>query len=107
MVLRCVLERAGHRVESVDNGNVAFQRAISESFDLVITDHEMPGLSGLELVGRLRGADFRGKIVVHSSVLRANDAKAYREFQVDRILTKPVTLNELITAIEEVAASAD
>jgi len=51
------LESAGYRVEATTAPHEAFQRMEKdpERFDLVITDVVMPGMSGIELVRRLRG----------------------------------------------------
>src|SRR5689334_7965894 len=61
----------GHFVEHVADGASAWDqwRQASPPFDLLVTDHEMPGLCGLELVQRLRTAGFAGRVVVYSSHL--------------------------------------
>src|SRR5581483_4752540 len=68
-IMLCLLARAGHWVEQVEDGAKAWERLSSdiEAFDVLVTDHQMPGLTGLELVERLRAAKFTGRIVVHSS----------------------------------------
>ncbi|HST29957.1 MAG TPA: response regulator, partial [Chthoniobacterales bacterium] len=42
-------------------------------FDVVITDHRMPGMNGLELVRQLRTKKFGGKILVLSAYLSDED----------------------------------
>jgi two-component system chemotaxis response regulator CheY len=37
------------------DGAEAYEAALAEQFDLVITDQNMPAMSGLELIGKLRG----------------------------------------------------
>jgi DNA-binding NtrC family response regulator len=48
------LTQAGYEVVSVDNGLVAFEKIMEDSFDLVVTNNRMPGMSGAELVAVLR-----------------------------------------------------
>ncbi|HYN46572.1 MAG TPA: response regulator [Allosphingosinicella sp.] len=48
-----LLEEMGHEVRRVRSGEQALRFAQSESFDAVFTDVVMPGMSGLELAGRL------------------------------------------------------
>jgi two-component system, chemotaxis family, chemotaxis protein CheY len=48
------LEKAGHEVELADNGNTALIACDKERFDLVITDINMPGMGGFELIKELR-----------------------------------------------------
>ena len=105
-VMRISLSREGHGIECVADGTLAIARVMADhGFDLVITDHHMPGMNGLELVGRLREQLFPGKIMVFSSELGEAVATEYRRLQVDRILYKPVypsvvrqTLAELFPA---------
>ena len=70
-LLEVVLGRDGHKVDSVPDGHLAFNllQANPGTYDVVITDHHMPTMSGLELVGRLRAMDFKGRIIVFSSEL--------------------------------------
>ncbi|HEY7575546.1 MAG TPA: response regulator, partial [Thermoanaerobaculia bacterium] len=53
-VVRDALERAGHDVETAADGEEALARFEGGAFDLVITDWNMPGKDGFEVVRRLR-----------------------------------------------------
>lgn len=107
-ILEMALERAGYFVECVHDGQMAFERITADLkfFDLLVTDHRMPHLSGLQLVERLRHAGFSGKIVVHTSHLQHRETSAYRALAVHAFLTKPVTLPELLTAVQQAGDSA-
>jgi adenylate cyclase len=48
------LEREGHRVAAAEDGTTALQMAASGAFDLVLLDMMMPGLSGFEVLSRLK-----------------------------------------------------
>ena len=48
-----VLVRAGYQVRAVEGAQAAWEALQSRSYDLLITDNQMPGLSGLELVSKL------------------------------------------------------
>lgn len=86
------LTREGHSIECVPDGRVAWERLIVDhaTFDLLITDHHMPEMDGLELVKRLRTLPYRGKIIVFSSELRPSVADAYYALKVNAVLPKPV-----------------
>jgi len=105
--LSVVLRYAGHRIESVADGRMALARLTTESADcdLLITDHTMPVLTGLQLVGKLRAAHFRGGIIVLSAFLASEAERAYRAFAVDHILHKPFDIAALRAAVEQVAAA--
>lgn len=96
-LLEVVLGRDGHKVESVPDGNLALDllKENPAAYDVVITDHHMPTVSGLELVARLRAMNFKGRIIVFSSELSEEVDATYRTHKVDFILPKPVFPSEL------------
>jgi len=96
-LLEVVLGRDGHKVESVSDGNQALDLLQSNpgAYDVVITDHHMPTVSGLELVAKLRTMHFKGRIIVFSSELSEEVDATYRRHKVDFILPKPVFPSEL------------
>jgi two-component system chemotaxis response regulator CheY len=96
-LMEIVLGRDGHRVDSVPDGNLALDllRKNPSAYDVVITDHHMPTISGLELVARLRDMKFPGKIIVFSSELSTEVDDSYRRYKVDHILPKPIFPSDL------------
>jgi two-component system, chemotaxis family, chemotaxis protein CheY len=101
-VARISFSRDGHGIECVADGALALQRIIADAgFDLVITDHHMPNMNGLELVGRLRDIGYPGRIIVFSSELSAEVAAEYVTLQVDRVVYKPVYPSALRQLIAE------
>jgi DNA-binding response OmpR family regulator len=73
--------------------------AAKEPFDVVITDHRMPRMTGLELVRQLRAKNFGGKILVLSAHLSDEDIRAYEELRVDMMMSKPFDFDELQQAM--------
>ncbi len=103
LLVQRLLERAGHHVECVSDGQQAWERiaAAPDHFDVVVTDHQMPHISGLELAARLRAIGFAGKIIIQSCRLSLAEESAYRALAVDNILCKPgdvLRLAELMQA---------
>ncbi len=108
VMLKFALERAGFFVEWVDDGQRALDRITADVafFDLIITDHRMPHLSGLQLVEGVRSTAYHGKIAVHSSHLLDAELTAYLALAVDHVFTKPVQLAEFLRVIRQLVASA-
>jgi two-component system chemotaxis response regulator CheY len=101
-IVRLSLSRDGHGVECVADGQFALNRVTADpGFDLVITDHHMPNMNGLELVRGLKALPFRGRIMVFSSELSNAIADEYRRVGVDRILYKPVYPSVMREVIEQ------
>jgi CheY-like chemotaxis protein len=93
-VIAEVFASEGHRVTCAADGREAFERFAAQpgGFDLIVTDHQMPYLTGLELAGYLRAADYAGSIVVLTSIEDRAVLEAFAELKVDEILTKPTSL---------------
>jgi CheY-like chemotaxis protein len=51
-----IAPRSGCHVESAEDGAIAWDILRRQRFDLIVTDHEMPGVSGLALLGKRRAA---------------------------------------------------
>jgi CheY-like chemotaxis protein len=103
-LLTILLGREGHRVETVEDGDLAWERLAADpaAFDLLVTDHHMPRVNGLELVARVRRLPFAGKILVLSSEISPGVRAAYAEHRVDEVLEKPVfpgTLRDALRAL--------
>src|SRR5690606_12063811 len=71
MVLQRLLQKAGHKVVSVETGEGVLDALEVSAYDLVICDLHMPGLSGLDLLKQLRvmeaGSGQRTPVVVLSA----------------------------------------
>ncbi len=96
-VARISLSRDGHQIECVEDGFQALERltAAPGAFDLLITDHHMPRMNGVQLVARVRETVFAGKILVFCSELNPIVGEAYRNLRVDQIIYKPVFPSDL------------
>ncbi len=96
-MLTHALEAFGYSVTVAEDGDEAYQYVRSGEFRLVVTDWEMPGMSGLELCQRIRSRSSGGYVYVIlltsytgvENVVRGLDAGA------DEYLTKPFTTEEL------------
>jgi CheY-like chemotaxis protein len=96
-----VLGGPSSKVTSAKSGWEALIKigASARPFDVIITDHRMPGMTGLQLVRRLRAKNFGGKILVLSAYLSDEDIHAYEELSVDMMMSKPFDFEELQQAM--------
>lgn len=78
----------------------------SEPYDIIITDHKMPRMTGLEMVRKLRARNYSGKIVILSAFLNEATVEEYRTLGVDLMLDKPFDMDELRRAIDVLADEA-
>lgn len=104
--LRFIFERPLYELDSAQDGEAALQRltAASNPFDVIITDNNMPGVSGVQLVRRLREQNFAGKIMVLSAHLSADVRAAYEAMAVDAMVEKPFSIGALRQTLDSLAA---
>ncbi|MEY2544723.1 MAG: two-component system, cell cycle sensor histidine kinase and response regulator CckA, partial [Verrucomicrobiota bacterium] len=100
-MIAMVLGGPASKVATARNGWEALIKigATPRPFDVVITDHRMPRMTGLQLVRRLRTQNFGGKILVVSGHLSDEDIRAYEELSVDMMMSKPFDFDELQQAM--------
>ena len=95
------LRSEGYEVESATDGDNALSRGLEESFDLVLLDLRLPGLSGVEVCRRLREASD-----VPILMLTARDGEVDRvlglEVGADDYVTKPFSMAELISRVRSI-----
>jgi len=99
------LKADGHRIEIATDGEQALAKLTAEpgAFDLLITDNNMPRMTGLELVRQVRETPFSGKILVLSAHLSAENRAAYAALRVDGMIPKPFDLHQLRIVVRAMA----
>jgi CheY-like chemotaxis protein len=93
------LSRVGYAVTTVENGYQAWVTLQSLPCDLLITDQEMPGLTGRELILRTRLLGLSLPIIVATSDSEFLTDSCDRQLQIAAVLQKPFGLGELSDAV--------
>jgi CheY-like chemotaxis protein len=101
------LAAKGWACESATGGATALPRLTSnpESIDILITDHQMSGMNGLEFVRKVRATAFTGKILIYSTMLTSEERATYEKLEVNAIVPKTGNPELLLNAIEELQPS--
>jgi DNA-binding response OmpR family regulator len=102
-----VLTQSGYTVDSAPDGAAAWQALHAEDFDLMITDNNMPKLSGVELLKKMRGARLDLPVIMATGVLPREEFARAPGLQPTATLLKPYTLADLLHLVKKVLASAD
>ena len=103
-VVAIKLRNNGYEVISADNGAEAFEMACKEKPDVIVTDFQMPVLTGLELVEKLRQCKSTKDIPVIMLTARnfAISQERQKDLQIAQCLSKPFSPKELLGHIEDV-----
>ena len=103
-VVAIKLRNNGYEVISADNGAEAFELACKEKPDIVVTDFQMPVMTGLELVEKLRQREETRDIPVIMLTARnfAIPEEQQEELQISGCLSKPFSPKELLGNIEDI-----
>src|SRR5580658_351423 len=99
-----LLKKRGHVVEGVADGRQALAALEKHSYDVVLLDEEMPGMTGLQTTAAIRKRELiTGKhqvIIGISGHATADDEHRFREAGMDAALAKPVEVKTLYKAVE-------
>ncbi|HXX63580.1 MAG TPA: sigma-54 dependent transcriptional regulator [Bacteroidota bacterium] len=103
--LSFVLTKEGYRVQEAANGRIAADLLKNDSFDLVLTDLEMPEMKGIELLEHITRYSPETLVVIITAYGSIDTAiAALRKGAVDYIL-KPVEFDELLLKIRRLVSS--
>ncbi|MCK4292453.1 MAG: response regulator [Planctomycetes bacterium] len=103
-VVAIKLRNNGYEVVTADNGAQAFELACKENPDIIVTDFQMPIMTGLELVEKLRGNEATKDVPVIMLTARsfAISKEQQEDLQISGCLSKPFSPRELLGNIEDI-----
>jgi DNA-binding response OmpR family regulator len=93
------LSRGGFEVEIASDGREGIQKFDSGRFDLVITDIQMPGLDGRDVVDHIHNSDRPCTPIIGIS----GSPWLFNNIQFDAVLTKPFRFKDLINSIRHIS----
>ncbi|MFT4719312.1 MAG: diguanylate cyclase (GGDEF)-like protein/PAS domain S-box-containing protein [Candidatus Azotimanducaceae bacterium] len=105
--LREMISLYGYDVETASSGREALDTLGNASFDVLLLDLNMPGLSGLDVIDFVARNDFNCKVVVVSGDASFESAKAALQKGAYDFLRKPYVPAELINTMKNAAHKKD
>ncbi|MFP4484347.1 MAG: response regulator [Spirochaetaceae bacterium] len=101
-----ILKNAGYAVEQAGDGEEGVAK-VTDDISLVITDYNMPGLNGIELIKRIRSGSTNKAVPIVMLTTESEDSKKQEGKQAGATawLTKPFDKEQLIATIKKVTGS--
>ena len=96
----------GHRVTTAINGIEALELIKTESYDLLITDHAMPGMNGIQLAATARQLGVEHPIILVTGFGEGGVDSAELQGDIDIVMRKPVPRRELRRALVSIMGAA-
>ena len=97
--VKALLEHSGYSVDVVDNGTDALDYALSGAYDGLILDWMMPGLSGVQVLERLRGKGNATPCLMLTARDAVEDRVTGLDAGADDYLAKPFATSELLARV--------
>lgn len=103
-VTQFALDGAGFETQTAYNGRLALEAALKTSFDIVITDQQMPEMTGVELCRELRDLPEYAKkpiILLTAKGLELELPRLREELGIDATFAKPFSPSAIVKACTE------
>ncbi|HWX22138.1 MAG TPA: response regulator [Candidatus Binatia bacterium] len=102
-----VLLHSGYEVDAAADGAAAWQALTTNSYDLLITDNDMPKVSGIELLKKLRAARMALPVIMATGTSPEEEFTRQPWLKPAATLLKPFTPEEMLRTVKEVLRAAD
>jgi DNA-binding response OmpR family regulator len=96
------LEFEGYAVNIANRGDDGLAKILKESYDLILLDVMLPGISGFDILKQCRGKGITTPIIMLTAKAEELDKVLGLEFGADDYITKPFSLRELLARIRAI-----
>lgn len=100
-VVGAMLTEAGWQVDTAPDGREAIVFVDANRYDVVLSDIDMPGMNGVQLLREIRARDLDVPVLLITGHPRIDTAVEALEHGALRYLQKPVRERDLLTAVED------
>lgn len=97
------LQKERYRVMGTKDGHEALQKIESEDFDILIADIKMPGLSGIDLLERIKERQIETEVIIITGFGSIDSAVGAMKKGAYDYITKPFDLDELIFKVKKIS----
>ena len=96
------LVKDGFAVDTVSDGEQAWDALQHGHYDLLVTDNEMPHLTGVKLIERMRQAGMSLPVIMASTSFSVDSVRECPQLQIAAVVPKPFRRFELLNAVKTI-----
>jgi DNA-binding response OmpR family regulator len=96
------LIQCGYHVDAAQDGAVAWDTIQLNRYDLMVTDNDMPKVTGVDLLKKLHAAHLAVPVIMATGILPEAEFTRYPWLQPAAMLIKPYTIDELVGTVKQV-----
>jgi DNA-binding response OmpR family regulator len=97
-----VLIHSGYHVDTAEDGAAAWDALQLNSYDLLVTDNDMPKLSGVDLLKKVHAAHMALPVIMVTGTLPQEELDRHPWLQIDATVLKPYAFDELLGTVKNV-----
>jgi DNA-binding response OmpR family regulator len=97
--LRSHLEKDGFEVTVFRNGRDAFEDAVLNTYDFILTDLWLPGMDGFDMIDAMRKSGVDTPIAILTGHITREMVQELLSFRICRILLKPTHANDIVSLV--------
>jgi DNA-binding response OmpR family regulator len=101
------LINSGYHVDAAEDGAVAWDNLQLNGYDLMVTDNDMPKVTGVDLLKKLHAAKLALPVIMATGTLPRDEFDRHPWLQPAAMLIKPYTIEELLGTVKKVLTTAD
>jgi DNA-binding response OmpR family regulator len=102
-----VLKQSGYQVDTAEDGASGWRALNARRYDVLITDHTMPRVTGLDLIKKLRSEEMQLSVILATGTVPTEELSRYPWLQLDAMLLKPYAAEEMLETVKKVLRETD
>jgi DNA-binding NtrC family response regulator len=97
-----LLACSGYEVDAAEDGAAAWDALQRDNYDLLITDHDMPKVTGVELLQKLHDSNLKLPVIMATGTLPEAQLARHPWLEIKAVLLKPYTFDDLLDTVKHV-----
>ena len=97
-----ILNKAGFDVDTAEDGEAAWKLLQRHEYALIVTDYNMPKVTGIDLIRQLHSAHIKTPVILMTGNLPNDALRRNPDLQIEAIIIKPYSEQNLLSVVNNV-----